>query len=567
MKKQIVTRFALLIGIMAVQQNVFCQSKGIGIGIPSPDSSAMLQVVSASQGVLLPQFTSGTVANIQNPADGLLIYRTDENTHYQYSDSNDWQPVGNWLMNGTDIYNANSGNVGIGTNTPKSKLDVEGGISVGSTYAGTNAAPANGAIIEGNVGIGINVNGLSGTAINGSSPIRAKLHVGGLTDADNVMRIGDVNRSGGAGGSAGTVKTKSTLEFASYRNYWHPEKVGAKIQAVNVVDDGCADSRATHLLFFTDPGPSTCASDNPDQTVERMRISDVGNVGIGTVSPRGHFDVDGSGNIWLTDDGLNSGGQSLYLPGHIFIAPYNGSDNCYIQARRSDDSGYTKLILRTCDGSGGGGGIIDGLSIDGGNRRVTIGYDYANPYFLYVIGGMTATNYVLFENDLDVWFNLEIGGTLTKGSGAFKIDHPLDPANKYLYHSFVESPDMMNIYNGNIVTDASGVATVELPDYFEALNKDFRYQLTVIGAFAQAIIAQEIAGNKFVIKTDKPNVKVSWQVTGIRHDAYANKNRIPNSVDKAGDERGLYLHPDAFGLSEDYNLKKLQQKDAQPKVQ
>ena len=61
----------------------------------------------------------------------------------------------------------------------------------------------------------------------------------------------------------------------------------------------------------------------------------------------------------------------------------------------------------------------------------------------------------------------------------------LDPANKYLYHSFVESPDMMNVYNGNVVTDKRGMATVVLPEYFEALNSDFRYQLTVIGRFAR----------------------------------------------------------------------------------
>src|SRR6202012_2405608 len=83
-------------------------------------------------------------------------------------------------------------------------------------------------------------------------------------------------------------------------------------------------------------------------------------------------------------------------------------------------------------------------------------------------------------------------GTLSKSGGSFKIDDPTDPANKYLSHSFVESPDMMNIYNGNVVTDSSGSADITLPDWFMALNKDFRYQLTVIGVFAQAIIEQKI---------------------------------------------------------------------------
>jgi hypothetical protein len=142
--------------------------------------------------------------------------------------------------------------------------------------------------------------------------------------------------------------------------------------------------------------------------------------------------------------------------------------------------------------------------------------------------------------------NLTVTGTLAKGAGSFKIDHPLDPANKYLYHSFVESPDMMNIYNGNVTTDASGRAVVTLPDYFEALNQDFRYQLTVIGTFAQAIISQKIQNNRFEIATSQPGVEVSWMVTGVRHDAFANTNRIPTEVAKQGNERGHYLHPAAF---------------------
>jgi hypothetical protein len=142
--------------------------------------------------------------------------------------------------------------------------------------------------------------------------------------------------------------------------------------------------------------------------------------------------------------------------------------------------------------------------------------------------------------------NLTVTGKVTKGSGSFKIDHPLDPANKYLSHSFVESPDMMNIYNGNVTTNARGLATVVLPDYFEALNGDFRYQLTVIGQFAQAIVSKEISDGRFTIKTSRPNVKVSWQVTGIRHDAYANAHRIAVTEDKPATEQGTYLHPDVY---------------------
>ncbi|MFD9000622.1 hypothetical protein ACFV0T_06515 [Streptomyces sp. NPDC059582] len=149
------------------------------------------------------------------------------------------------------------------------------------------------------------------------------------------------------------------------------------------------------------------------------------------------------------------------------------------------------------------------------------------------------------------WFSgkVHVRDSLTKGSGGFKIDHPLDPENKYLVHSFVESPDMLNVYSGNVETDGNGEAVVILPGYFEALNQDFTYQLTGVGQFAQAIIAEEIRDNRFSIKTDKPNVKVSWQVTGVRQDPYAARNRITPEEEKLEGERGLYLHPEAYGQS------------------
>ncbi len=136
----------------------------------------------------------------------------------------------------------------------------------------------------------------------------------------------------------------------------------------------------------------------------------------------------------------------------------------------------------------------------------------------------------------------------------FRIDHPLDPENKYLSHSSVESPDVMNIYNGNITTDTDGNATIVLPDYFEALNRDFRYQLTVIGKRAQATVASEIENNRFTINTDQPDVKVSWQVTGIRQDASA--KAFPSSVEeeKPEAERGLFLHPEHNGYSRERGI-------------
>jgi len=137
------------------------------------------------------------------------------------------------------------------------------------------------------------------------------------------------------------------------------------------------------------------------------------------------------------------------------------------------------------------------------------------------------------------------------GTKAFRIDHPFDPANQYLSHAAVESPDVLNLYSGNVTTNASGNATVELPSYFSAINRDFRYQLTVIGQFAQAIVADEIANDRFTIKTDKPNVKVSWQVTGIRDDAWSKAHPFQVEQLKPEDERGTYQHPELFDQPEE----------------
>jgi len=144
--------------------------------------------------------------------------------------------------------------------------------------------------------------------------------------------------------------------------------------------------------------------------------------------------------------------------------------------------------------------------------------------------------------------DVNIFGRLFKSAGSFKIDHPLDPANKYLYHSFVESPDMMNIYNGNVILDANGEAWVELPHYFQTLNKDFRYLLTSIGAPGPNLyIAKEVEGNRFQIAGGKPGMKVSWQVTGIRQDAYAEAHRIKVEEEKPESEQGYYLYPELYG--------------------
>jgi trimeric autotransporter adhesin len=109
---------------------------------------------------------------------------------------------------------------------------------------------------------------------------------------------------------------------------------------------------------------------------------------------------------------------------------------------------------------------------------------------------------------------------------------------------------MKNVYDDIARTDRRGYAVVTLPRYFGVLNRDFRYQLTTVGRGswgATVGIWKEIAGNRFTIRSDRPHVTVSWQVTGIRRDAYANAHRIRPELAKPARERGTYLHPEIYG--------------------
>lgn len=189
----------------------------------------------------------------------------------------------------------------------------------------------------------------------------------------------------------------------------------------------------------------------------------------------------------------------------------------------------------------------------------TSGFNTCNNYALRGDNGgnlyinSNSTGWIFFDSNnnglmsIDPSGNVSIKGNLSKGGGSFKIDHPLDPANKYLYHSFVESPDMMNIYNGVVTLDANGSAWITMPDYFQALNRDFRYQLTSLGRPQPNLyVAKEISHNRFKVAGGKAGGRVSWQITGIRHDAYANAHRVQVEVEKSTGERGTYLHPELF---------------------
>jgi hypothetical protein len=263
-----------------------------------------------------------------------------------------------------------------------------------------------------------------------------------------------------------------------------------------------------------------------------------GGYGVQGNSPGGTA-VYGNGILGVYGQG-NSGGSGVY-------GNSNSGVGVYGQSTGSDGVFGTSTNGTGVHGMANGVGVFGEAGSYGVIARGSVGI-YAAPTTGNTIAG-------LFGGDV------QVQGNLTKSSGSFKIDHPLDPANKYLYHSFVESPDMKNIYDGTVELDGKGEAVVSMPEYFSALNQDFRYQLTAIGKAApNPHVAHKIADNKFKIAGGKPGMEVSWQVTGIRHDTYAQHHRIAVEQDK-GKERGYYIYPAGFNEPREKSVEQFAQQN------
>lgn len=280
----------------------------------------------------------------------------------------------------------------------------------------------------------------------------------------------------------------------------------------------------------------------------RMVVAANGDVGIGDSTPDGRLSVlTTSGDAIVAS--TNSGHGVVASTTAAFSYGVSGSGTSagvYGSSGASNGAG-----VKGENNTTGGTGVRGESSASGSsgvagyaNNGTGVYGQSFNGYGVYgTNGGSNTGSYAGYFNG-----RVHVAGTLSKTGGTFKIDHPLDPANKTLSHSFVESPDRMNVYNGNVVLNGQGQAVVQLPDWFGALNKDFRYQLTAIGGPGPNLhVAQEIEANSFVIAGGQPGLKVSWQVTGVRKDAWAVANPMAVEEDKPETERGTYLNPEVFG--------------------
>ena len=216
---------------------------------------------------------------------------------------------------------------------------------------------------------------------------------------------------------------------------------------------------------------------------------------------------------------------------------------------------YTTLTIRGEDGKGHmiihneNAGFI---SIGGNNQEIKTRGKVGIGLTQSEYNSNTQIGPELFvRGDVAITGDAIISGDISNSASTSTMDHPMNPQNMTLSHAGVISSERMTVYSGNVVLGPQGEATIQLPEWFESLNTDFRYQLTPIGDWARLYIAEKIENNQFTIAGGRNGLEVSWQITARRNDPYAQSNPVEVEQTKEADAQGTYINPEAYGVPKD----------------
>jgi hypothetical protein len=413
------------------------QNNNVGIGTSTPDASAILDLKSDNQGILIPRITLTDLDNsspVSNPAIGLMIYNTGgsiENGFYYWNGS-EWRLIGQ-----------------------------EGGGSISECYGLQDSYECGGAD--------------NGGVINTLAD--APLMINSSINANPALQI--VHSGNGICLSAG-----NTSASGSY----------AAVQATTNSNSGSA---AIYGLTY-------------------------GN-GYGL---RGDVDAASSGEAAIYGQNNRTAGghgvMGLGVNGVVGQSNYVDGFGCY---------GFN--YSTTDPGIGTYGGGITGVA--GQSTNISLSYG------LYSF------------DDCGIYNHIDIGGNLyAGGTKSFRIDHPKDPDNKFLVHFCIESNEILNMYRGIAELDNNGEAVITLPKYFDAVNTNYSYQLTPVGAaMPNLYVSNEINDNKFAVAGGVAGAKVSWTVVAERDDELIRNNLEAKESEplKTGRYKGKYVHPQFYSKS------------------
>ncbi|UCC29650.1 MAG: hypothetical protein JSU86_15775 [Phycisphaerales bacterium] len=470
------------------------------------DADAVLGLYSNIGGDWGSALSLGEIDAGGNLADKWTLARRTSNSPGGSALRLTYGPDANYATNTTIMHFAPSGRVGIGTDDPDTVLHVRQGASPVGISAGTfECFNENGAGVVGH-GIAAAATGVRGVT---ESDEGAGVHgVNNSTEGDTVGVLGEIGVAAELYSLAAGVRGRTAAGLSR----------GFGVVGIQGPDPDLDNRPATGAGVYGYGRVYGVIGHSGDGA---------SNVGVSGITQC----ATGAGVAGVADtlEGGNHGGSFLsHSAGGYGVHAETASTNVIVP------EGPAGLLAE-------GGTAIRGLSsVSGGNGVVGV----ANGFNSWGVYGESDIGYAgRFEGEVLVNGDFNVTG----GDKHFLIDHPLDPANKYLAHSCVESDERLNTYTGNATLDAAGEAWVQLPAWFEEINTNFRYQLTCIGGFARVYIAQEVKDGQFKIAGGRANMKISWTVTAVRNDPYARNAAFVVERDKPEHERGYYLQPELYG--------------------
>jgi len=435
------------------------------------------------------------------------------------------------------------------------------------TTGATGPTGSTGTGVTGNTGAtGVGATGPTGATGTG---VAGATGATGSTGATGVGATGPTGPTGTGGGGGGTLNDAYNYGGAGAGRIITANSGAVEIDAAN---GGTSALTVAHSNSGVAVNASNTFATSAYSTIQATTISSVGTVSAILGNSNGAAwgvagQVLSSATAQAAVYGSNlrtSGGDGVYGIGLQGVVGENNSTTTAAVFGLNDAAASGNATNRApgmvgqgCYGVIGQSTVDGGLGVFGNNTStVTINNnDNAGVYgigYLEGVAGTTSqsTGYgVISGTNLGALGNLNVTGTKT-----FHIDHPLDPSNKFLNHFCAESNEVLNLYRGNVLCDANGKATVTLPDYFSALNINYSYILTPVGAAAPNLhVAQEISGNVFTIEGGVPGLKVSWQVTALRNDPYMQAHPEASEVEPVKTEwqKGKYLIPALYGFGDD----------------
>jgi hypothetical protein len=504
----------------------------IGLNTTAPLATLHVKGATIIAGLLtLPATVPATAASgaISQP-ENIAASSFNSITHAPVNQTFQWkaEPVGNNTANPSATLNLLFGS---GTAPVETGFHIAGNgrisFASGQTFPGTGS----GTVTQVNTGTGLTGGPITTTGTLAIDTTKVPLLASANTFTGNQSVTGNVSASGTA--TASTVISDGTVNVDFLGT-----NTGTGIPGVAF---GLAGSGETIASDRSTAGVNPFGLDFYTNHAPRMAVTNGGFLGVGTQNPTYQLEVDATSVANGAVHAIGFSAAQFSGNGGSDGIDSVGGDGDF----QSSQSGAIGLMATGGSGIGGGAGVA-GFG-GSGTKQDAMGGFFLGANTIFGGGGdgvygSAGSGYAgNFAGDLFV------SGAIFAGTKDFKIDHPLDPANKYLVHASVESSEMKNIYDGVVTTDAQGEATVQLPDWFEVLNTDFRYQLTVIGQFAQAIVGRKIQDHQFLIRTNAPNVEVSWQITGVRQDAYAKAHPLVVEEEKDARLRGFYIHPELYG--------------------